>query len=196
MLSLYRAVLFRVVALSPSLRLWVVDFDGKDPPYQTSNTIVGPSVTGTARRIIASRTHRLGCTIRPTADFNNDPVAVRQSVYDEHAWAAIIVNPNPMFLLRSALSKGNTTYGPTGAGQMVLNSVREPIIYAVNIEPALSRFGRAAQSQFGPRWVHALISESLNIPRVPRPLTRPSGSPASTIAPSPRPPQLRRSPSA
>lgn len=194
-MSLFWAVQFRVLELMPSLTVWVVDFDGKSAPNQTANTVVGTAVTDTARNIITSATHRVGYTIKAAEDFGHDPTAVRQGVYNENAYAAVIVNPGATSLLREALSSGNTSYDPTSAGQMVTVSARDQNTYASVIQPALGQFQRVVQSEFGTRWVQVLARESWNMSRVPqavnpaigfadvdlRPFSPPSAAPSVTI---------------
>lgn len=194
-MSLFWAVQFRVLELMPSLTVWVVDFDGKSAPNRTANAVVGTAVTDTARNIITSATHRVGYTIKAAEDFGHDPTAVRQGVYNENAYAAVIVNPGATSVLREALSSGNTSYDPTSAGQMVTISARDQNTYASVIQPALGQFQRAVQSEFGTRWVQVLARESWNMSRVPqavnpaigfadvdlRPFSPPSAAPSVTI---------------
>lgn len=94
-LSLYWAVQFHVEENLHSLTIWVVDFDGTVDPSRDSKSIVGPAVVDVARRIIQTPEHgRLGYVIRSPSEFDYNPWAVRQGVYDEHAYAAIIINAN------------------------------------------------------------------------------------------------------
>ena len=44
---------------------------------------------------------------------------VRQAVYNQDAWAAVIINSNATALLRAAVATGNTSYDPLGAAQVV-----------------------------------------------------------------------------
>lgn len=167
-LSLYWAVQFHSESRVPSLTVWVVDFDGKVAPYQTENTVVGPAVTDTAKQIISSTSERVGYTIKTAKSFDFDPQAVRQGVYNEEAYAAVIVNPNATSLLRGSLIHGNTSYDPTGAGQFVTITARDQNTYASYIQPALSQFQSAIQAMFGPRWVQIVSQKSWNISRVPQ----------------------------
>lgn len=152
----------------PSLTVWVVDFDGKVAPYQTADTIVGPAVTDTAGSVITSTTHRLGYTIKSPADFDYDPWAVRQGVYDEHAYAAVVVNPNATSLLRGALASGNASYDPTGAVEFIMISARDQNTYSSYIQPGLSKLQGAALAEFGPRWVQTLAQEKWNLSAAPQ----------------------------
>lgn len=167
-LSLFWAVQYRVEDNLPSLTVWVIDFDGQVEPYRTNETIVGPAVTDVAAQIINSTTDRLGYTIVSPAAFNYDVWNVRQQIYDEHAYAAIVVNPNATTMLRGAAMNGNTTYDPAGAIQSIVISARDETTYYNYIFPALNEFRIAFHALFGPRWVHALVQESADISRVPQ----------------------------
>lgn len=158
-LSLFWAVQFHVEGNLPSLRVWAIDFDGKVDPYRTNDTIVGPAVTDAASQIIHSTTDRVGYTIVSPAEFNYDVWNARQQIYDEHAYAAIIVNANATSLLRGAIANGNPT---------IIISARDETTYFNYIMPALSEFENAVQAVFVPRWIQSLVQESANISQVPR----------------------------
>ncbi|CAL5866705.1 uncharacterized protein PFLUO_LOCUS915 [Penicillium psychrofluorescens] len=142
-----------------ALKVWVVDFDGQIAPYVTNNAIVGPVVTDVTRQVLQSSGPSLGYTIKSPADFDYDPWAVRQSVYDEHAYAAIIVNPNATSLLRAAVASGNTTYDPTGAIQTVIITARDQTAYPTYIQPLITTLQNAILLEFGPRWARELFSQ-------------------------------------
>ncbi|KKA19586.1 hypothetical protein T310_6443 [Rasamsonia emersonii CBS 393.64] len=110
-LSLYWGVLFGVEQNLPSLTTWIVDFDGKVAPYNTTTPVVGPFITNAFANMHPSTYDRLGWTIRSAEEFDNDPWAVRQGVYDEHAYVAIIINPNATALLRAAVNEGDLQHG-------------------------------------------------------------------------------------
>ncbi|KAB8237186.1 SNG1 family protein [Aspergillus alliaceus] len=168
-LSLFWAVQFRVQENLHSLTVWVVDFDGLVDPYRETKPIVGPAVTHVAESLVQSpKTGRLGYIIKYPSDFNYDPWAVRQGVYDEHAYAAIIVNANATTLLRNAVTNGNTSYDPTGAAQFIVIAARDQTTYSSYIIPGLSAFANTVLAEFGPRWVQTVAQESLNISRVPQ----------------------------
>jgi len=67
----------------------------------------------------------LGFESMPPSAFNNDPIAVRQAVYDFKAWAAVIINPNATAMLYSAIRNGNASYDPLGAIQLVYSDSRD-----------------------------------------------------------------------
>ncbi|EAW13432.1 SNG1 family protein [Aspergillus clavatus NRRL 1] len=169
-LSLYWAVQFRAEDRLPALTVWVVDFDNQVEPYKndTLTAIVGPVVTDVARQAVQSNRKGVGYTIKSPADFDFDPWAVRQGVYDEHAYAAVIVNPNATALLYDAVRNGNSSYDPSGAAQFITISARDQTTYSSYIDPALSSFQLAALAEFGPKWVQTLAAQSVNISRVPQ----------------------------
>ena len=96
-----------------------MDFDAQIAPYTDTTPLVGPAVVRLANEIAGSPIPHIGYQVRPASDFNNDPIAVRQFVYDEHAWAAILVNPNATALLEAAVRNGNTSYDPAGELSLV-----------------------------------------------------------------------------
>ncbi|KAE8423609.1 hypothetical protein BDV36DRAFT_242938 [Aspergillus pseudocaelatus] len=168
-LSLYWAVQFRVEENLHSLTVWVVDFDGMADPYRDTQPIVGPAVTEVAEKLIqTSETGRLGYTIKSPDEFSYDPWAVRQGVYDEHAYAAIIVNANATTLLHDAVRNRNSSYDPTGAAQFVVITARDETTYSSYITPGLTAFANTVLAEFGPRWVQTVAQESLNISNVPQ----------------------------
>ncbi|KKK25334.1 hypothetical protein AOCH_006909 [Aspergillus ochraceoroseus] len=171
-LSLYWAVQFRVEANLPSLTIWVVDFDGQlpvDVSQRSNQSIVGPAITNLADRIANSDTHHLGYTIKSPAEFQYSLEAVRQGIYDEHAYAAIIVNPNATTLLRHAVTNGNDSYDPSDAAQFVVISARDQSTYSSYITPALNEFELTLRSEFGPQWITSLAQqESVNLSRTPQ----------------------------
>lgn len=121
------ATLFRATSNISSLVVYVVDFDGQ-APYDTYTPIVGPIVTQLAAQAITvspAEGGHLGYGSLPPSDFNNDPIQVRQAVYDFKAWAAIIINANATDMLYSAIQNGNASYDPMGAMQLVYIDSRD-----------------------------------------------------------------------
>lgn len=169
-LSLYWGVLFGVEQNLPSLTTWIVDFDGKVAPYNTTTPVVGPFITNAFANMHPSTYDRLGWTIRSAEEFDNDPWAVRQGVYDEHAYVAIIINPNATALLRAAVNEGNSSYDPAGAAQVIYNTARDQNTMASYILPALLDTLIPVASGFGSHWVQLLSANasSQDIFRVPQ----------------------------
>ncbi|KAL5340930.1 hypothetical protein BJX70DRAFT_387033 [Aspergillus crustosus] len=163
-LSLYWAVQFKVNDHLPSLQVWVVDFDSAD----SQDAIVGPAVTNLTEKIVASSSQTLGYSIKSAAEFNNDPIAVRQAVYDEHCWAAIIVNSGASTLLRDAVNNGNTSYDPSDAAQFIIISARDQTTVSSYITPAFHSFELQLRSEFGPQWVRSLAEQSVNFTLTPQ----------------------------
>lgn len=157
-LSLFWGSQFATEDKLEKLNVWVVDFDGQVDPYKTSNPFVGPIVTDVAQKYTNSDGLHLGYEVRSAAEFNYDPFAVRQAVYDEHAYAAIIVNPNATSLLSDAISARNTSYDPTGALQTIIISARDQNSYYSYIMPDLSILQSQVQAAFGPQWARELIA--------------------------------------
>jgi len=158
-LAIYWAVLFKVEDNMSALSTIVVDFDGQSAPYQDVLPLVGPAMTQAAQQI-RQPTGTLGWEVRSPADFNYDPIAVRQYVYDQHAWAAVIINNNATALLRQAVQTGNTSYDPMGAAQLIYVQARDSTTYADYILPQLQQFQTQVTSTFGQQWVVRVISNS------------------------------------
>jgi len=122
-LSMYWATLFRVEENLEKLTVYIVDFDGQ-APYGANTPIVGPAVTNIMLETVSAGPH-LGFVQYPPSHFGNDPIAVRQAVFDQEAWAAIIINANATDMLYSAVQNGNTSYDPLGACQLVFIDSRD-----------------------------------------------------------------------
>lgn len=150
-----------------ALNVWVVDFDGQTEPYRTDNPIVGPAVTSATKQIISSDSLHIGFEVRSASDFNNDPWAVRQGIYDEHAYAAVIVNPNATFLLRAAVTNHNESYDPTGAIETIIISARDETTYYNYILPDLTVLQSSIVASFGPQWARELVAATTDLSTVP-----------------------------
>lgn len=124
-LSLYWATLYKVDSRLDHLTIYVVDFDGQ-APYNTNTPIVGPAVVSTLLQSTQSGPH-LGFLNLPPANFQGNPMNVRQAIFDQEAWAAVIVNPNATSMLYSAVNNGNASYDPMGAAQLVFIDSRDDI---------------------------------------------------------------------
>ncbi|PYI36147.1 MNNG and nitrosoguanidine resistance protein [Aspergillus indologenus CBS 114.80] len=159
-LSLFWAVQFKLETRFENLTVWVVDFDGQVEPYRNTTPIVGPAITHVVEETVRTNPEALGYTIRSPADFNNDPWAVRQSVYDEHAYAAIIINANATALLQGAVTGGNTSYDPYGAAEFIIISARDESTYYNYILPEFWGLEQAVRSYFGPRWIQNLTAST------------------------------------
>lgn len=89
--------------------------------------------------------------------FNDDPIAVRQAVYDFGYWAAIIINSNATSLLYSAIENGNSSYEPIGACQMVYMDSRDDTNWYDFIYPMISVFETDAVSEVGMTWAKTAV---------------------------------------
>lgn len=157
-LSLYWGALFTAYDKLPNLTVWIVDFDAKLAPYNTTtNTpIVGPFVTNAFANLKPQTAGNLGWTVKPAADFDYDPIAVRQGIYDEKAYLAIIVNANATTLLQEAVNNGNSSYDPAGAGQIIYNSARDATTTTSYVLPALLDVLFPLLGDFGKEWATIL----------------------------------------
>ncbi|KAI2616345.1 MNNG and nitrosoguanidine resistance protein [Hypoxylon sp. NC1633] len=160
-LSLYWAVLFHVNQNLKSITVHVVDFDGQMAPYDNVTPLVGPAVTAVVQQMLDSpKQGILGYTFVPPQQYGYDPIAVREAVYDWHAWAAIIINANATALLQEAVATGNSSYDPTGAVQFIIQSARQESTYSNYLVPQLEVIAREFAAQFGPMWSQSVMSNT------------------------------------
>ena len=164
-MSIYWGVLSHVEGNVASLVVYVVDFDGQVAPYITSQKpLVGPQVVQAVETLMASKHEHLGYGTLPPSSFNNDPMQVREAVYQHKAWAAIIVNPNATALLRAAVSQGNASYDPLGACQIVYIEARDQTTYPEYIFPEINQLQTEITSKFGSMWTK-MVMQNTTIPR-------------------------------
>jgi Protein of unknown function (DUF3533) len=83
-LPLYWAVLYKVNENLAALTVAVVSFDGQSPPYTTTEPLIGRTVEQVARQQAQTPKGVLGFHVKIASEYNNDSIAVRQAVYNEH----------------------------------------------------------------------------------------------------------------
>jgi hypothetical protein len=159
-LALFNGVFYHIPKNFSSLIVYVVDFDGQVAPYQGIPPLVGPTIVQATEAIARSKTPHLGYITMPPSKFNNDPIAVRQAVYDFKAHAAVIINANATALLRQAVDQGNATYDPNGAVQTIYVSARDQNTIPAYVVPQLTALERAVTTQFGTRWAQTLMRDT------------------------------------
>lgn len=161
-LSIYWGVFTHAEANLTSLHVFVADFDGQVAPYDSSGEapIVGPAIQRLANQMVQSSKPSLGYLPRNAADFNNDPIQVRQEIYDFKAWAAIIINPNATSMLYSALRNGNTSYDPLGACQLVYVQARDNTNWNSFIYPQIAPFMTEATTMVGEMWAQMVMQNA------------------------------------
>ncbi|GAB7361676.1 hypothetical protein MBLNU230_g1726t1 [Neophaeotheca triangularis] len=203
-MSIYWAVLFKVNENLGTLVVYVVDMDGQVAPYDNIGVdpLVGPQMTQLARQMLSSNQQTLGWGPLDAEAFDNDPNNVKQSIYDEEAWAAIIINPNATALLYDAVQNGNTDYDPMGACQLVYVQARQDTAWASYLAPPIRSFQTQATAQIGQMWTDMVMQNATgnqtllqNVAQVPqalspaigfsefnlRPFTPPQATPATSI---------------
>ncbi|KAH9834333.1 nitrosoguanidine resistance protein SNG1-like, partial [Teratosphaeria destructans] len=160
-LSIYWAALFRVEQNLGSLVVYVVDMDGA-PPFNTDGhpAIVGPIVSNLGRSMVASSTPTLGFEFMNGSAFGNDPVQVRQAIFDFDAWAAITINPNATAMLYDAVQNGNTGYDPMGACQLTFISSRDDTNWYDFMSPILNEYMTQATTMVGERWTRMVMQNA------------------------------------
>ncbi|KAF2664053.1 MNNG and nitrosoguanidine resistance protein [Microthyrium microscopicum] len=164
-LSIYWGALFHADKNIASLVIYVVDFDGI-APYNTGNPpIVGPTIVQTAMKQLQNPSH-LGWGSLPASDFNNDPMQVRQAVYDFKAWAAIIINPNATSMLYSAIQNGNASYDPLGACQLIYMDSRDDTNWYDFIGPLVNMFMTQASAQVQETWAKTALQRAAANPTI------------------------------
>ncbi|WQF87620.1 hypothetical protein CDEST_12634 [Colletotrichum destructivum] len=158
-LCLYWGIVFRIEENLPSLVCFVVDFDGQAAPYDAVTPLIGPAVTALANETLNSPVPSIGYQIRTAAEFDFDPLKVREAVYHFKAWSAVVVNPNATALLRAAVEVGNASYDPTGAVQVITMSSRDSFMTYSYILPSLTTFTSDLMTRFGEAWAAMLMAD-------------------------------------
>ena len=175
-LSLYWGVLFHVESNLNSLIVFVVDFDGQVSPYTGGTPLVGPMITQTTEAQVRDNIMpHLGWITVPPSAYNNDPIQVREAVFAQEAWAAIIVNANATALLRQAVEQGNSSYDPLGACQIIYVTARDQDSYYDYVIPQITQLQTEVSSKIGQMWTQqVMVNDSIsrtNLQRVPQALS-------------------------
>jgi hypothetical protein len=163
-------VLYTVYSRLDRLTVWIVDFDSQVAPYNTTSPIIGPFMTKEFTQLKPDPVDNLGWTIKPAADFDHDPMRVRQGIYNGDAYVAIIINSNATTLLKAAVNHGNSSYDPTGATQVIYNTARDQTTMSSYILPALLDTLIPVVSNFGIEWATILSrnASTQNVFRTPQ----------------------------
>ncbi|KAG8628063.1 hypothetical protein KVT40_003936 [Elsinoe batatas] len=176
-LSLYWGALFRAEKNLSSMVVAVVDFDGLIAPFNQSGPapIVGPAVLQLTRTMLASGKPTLGYIASFAADFNYDPIQVREAVYRNKYWAAIIINGNATTSLTNAVTNGDASFDPLGTCQLVYNQARDQTAWDSYVFPMVSEFLTQITSSVGSQWSRTVLQNATtdatlreNIARVPQ----------------------------
>lgn len=104
-----------------------------------------------------------GYTFASPDQFDNDILKVRESVYDFHAWAAVVINPNATAMLEAAVRDGNSSYDPLGACQITYNSARDQTTSSSYIVPSMTVLQKRVVSDFGRAWITHLLSQNMSV---------------------------------
>ncbi|KAF2492022.1 hypothetical protein BU16DRAFT_101420 [Lophium mytilinum] len=163
-LSIYWGVFFHLNGPESKINklvVYIVDFDGQAPYDSTGHApIVGPAIVQLAEQTVNSGMAHLGYGSLPPSHFNNDPLQVRQAVYNWDAWAAIIINPNATAMLYSAIATGNASYDPMGACQLVYQDSRDDTNWYDFLLPQISMFQTQATSMVGKMWAGMVLQNA------------------------------------
>ena len=155
--------------------MYVVDFDGQVAPYQGGTPLVGPMITKMTETIVQeNKMPHLGYVTVPPESFNGDPLLVREAVYGQQAWFAIVINPNATALLRQAVEQGNSSYDPLGACQLIWVEARDQDTVYEYIMPQINMLTTEITSMFGKQWAQEVVSNTsitrANLQKVPQAL--------------------------
>ena len=142
-----------------SLIVFVVNFETEP------NALVGPLITqATEKMVEENMMPHLGYITVPPSAYNNDPMQVREAIYEQQAWAAIVINPNATTMLQQAVELGNASYDPLGACQIVYVEARDQDVMYDYVLPQLSQVQTQVTSMVGEKWV-AQVMQNTSIPR-------------------------------
>lgn len=193
-LCLFWGALFKQNDNVKNLKILVVDFDGHVAPYAGTTPFVGPFVIEATDNMTKAGGIMPTYLFKSPEDFNNEPLKVREAVYDMQVWAAVIINANATALLDSAIRQGNASYDPTGACQIIYNTARDQTVASSYIVPSLTALQKRVVSTFGASWILHLQDDfqTLRIIDAPQALSpgiefttydlRPFGPPIATPA--------------
>ena len=126
--------------------------------------LLGPMVTRMTEEVSRSSMPHLGYSSMSPTVFDNDPIQVRQAVYNQKAWAAVIINPNATALLQQAVEQGNAFYDPLGACQVIWVEARDQDTHNTYILPELNSLETEITSSFGKTW-SSMVLQNTSIPR-------------------------------
>ena len=157
MLSLYWGALTHIDANISSLVTYVVDFDGM-APYSDVTPQIGPLIVKNTESRLALPPPHLGYQTMPRSYFHNDPMNVRQEVYDYKAWAAIVIMPNATALLQEAIQIGNSSYDPSGVFQIYYIEARDQDTVHTHIVPELKQVATDVIATFGSQWTQQILA--------------------------------------
>jgi hypothetical protein len=145
-----------------SFVVWIVDFDGQVAPSAATTPFVGPVILQIAEKFISADSPHVGFGILPAAYFDYDPTNVRREIYNQKAWAAVIVMPNATAMLRAAITTGNSSYNPNEACQTIYVEARDSTAMDTYIVPELYSFQTAAASAVGSTWTKSVLQNGMS----------------------------------
>ncbi|KAH7040248.1 MNNG and nitrosoguanidine resistance protein [Microdochium trichocladiopsis] len=160
-LSLYWGVLYGAEGRLRNFVVYVVDFDGQVAPYNADagTPFVGETMVNTALQLYNSPSSpSLGYTVVNPAEFDYNPTAVRQAVYDWKCWAAVVIHANATALLRAAVREGNSSYSPSGSVQYVYQTARQDTAAYNYLRPQLDILTTQFMRQFGQQWSEQIMT--------------------------------------
>ena len=136
-----------------SLSVFVVDFDDDPQP------LVGPAI---AQAAMEARQNwpSIGYAMMTPDIYDHDPMKFRQAIYENQAWAGVMINPNATTMLRQAVLQGNASYDPKGACQVIYVEARDQTTIGSYIVPQLQRLETQVQATFGARWVQQIVTNA------------------------------------
>ena len=159
-MCLANGIFYEVPEKLASLRVFVVNFDGQIPPYISNDAFIGEQMLNVIQEFNSAKAPHLGYTMVPPSEYGNNPMNVRQAVYDFKAYAAVIINANATALLRAAVEQGNDTYDPSGVAQIIYVSARDQTTVPTYVAPQLGNLERAIISQVGLNWTQSVLQNT------------------------------------
>lgn len=108
----------------------------------------------------------LGWLAKSPADFDNDPMLVRDAIYHEKAWAAIIINANATAMLQNAVTNGNASYDPMGAAQLIYVEARDETTIDTYILPLIQEYQTMVTAMFGKTWAGQVLQRASSTPSI------------------------------
>lgn len=106
----------------------------------------------------ASLQTHLSYHVKSAADFNYDPMKVREAIYNNKAFSAIVANPNASTLLREAVTRPGPSYDPKDTCQTIYVEARDQVAINSYIIPELHAFQDEVSSTFAKIWVPEVLA--------------------------------------
>ncbi|KAF8606252.1 hypothetical protein BDV93DRAFT_364182 [Ceratobasidium sp. AG-I] len=140
---------------APSLKAWVVDFDGGPMGSFVTESVMNSTKTGTK--------WHLNWEVRAASEFGSLSELARQ-ILQEKAWAAIVINPRSSSSLAIARAMGHEYYDPATAVTLYIEQARNENAVGQLVSPISTQLLDNTLRQFNTIDIAAYIRSVRNNP--------------------------------